>query len=539
MLTDLTMEPIWNSPEFVLEKLLNKHSLRKFQGKRIEGSENLRLFLNELYKQSEREIHQLLSSREPAAWIRVAMEQLARWTVIYLDNKVDGERKNDEVAALSLAPVGRYGWRYVIDVSLRNVTSSSKVFRGIPEEDDILQAFSLITIMNLSSEWSNFFHYFGKEFPFFYAETEPLSSILMPQLMPEHDEEFQRRVGYVQQSPDWRNLNDVYPSITEGKYAQILDAALQPNVGFSICDFHKFLKALIEITCPYIPIVIVHSRNYLSELISYISGMSISKVNSIIDFAFLSKDKLSDTSRDFLKRSDMARMLNFAGIVLPRIRHLDALYDLSSVPSTVLTDNEHVIISVPMLAEWIDYLSWSLIHGLRTDLKKINWLRPALNQLEEYYRRQIFEGSLAALYGEMGYEYIWGLKETSTGRLLPCGEIDLLAYDPLTNTLDIVEAKAVAGATTFRGWHQAYQDHFNQKKYHQKFISKINWVQGSTEIVRHEFKQKCGVEMQPNFSVHAKFVTKSPSIVKFYVSEYEVLTYEELRSSFQKPQSPA
>lgn len=390
-----------------------------------------------------------------------------------------------------------------------------------------------MTIMSLSSEWSNFFHYFGKEFPFFYAELEPLSTVLMPQPMSGSDKELQCRIVYMRQKPDWQNLEQVYPNVTEGRYAEILNTALQPHLSFSIDDLNKFLEALVEITKPYVGIIIVHSRKYLSEWIADISGMSIKTVNGIVDFAFLSRVQLPNKDRDFLQRSDTLRMLNFAGVSMPRIQHLDALYNPISIRGEVLTDKEHLLISVPMFTEWLDYLSLSLIHGVRTDLKEKKWFRPALNQLEEYYRKQVFEGILAELYSEMGYCSIWGWKELSTGECLPCGEIDLLAYNASTNTLEVIEAKAIAGATTFRRWHQIYQDHFTQKNYHQKFLTKIAWIRNNTDIVKDEFKRRFSIEIQSEFLMHSRFVTKSPNIAKFYVSDYEVVTYEELREFFR------
>ena len=69
------MEPIWDDPEEILEELL-KDSAKVPKGKRIEGSENLKLFLNYLYRKAELEIQRLISSREPAAWVRIAMEQV-------------------------------------------------------------------------------------------------------------------------------------------------------------------------------------------------------------------------------------------------------------------------------------------------------------------------------------------------------------------------------------------------------------------------------------------------------------------------------
>ena len=233
-----------------------------------------------------------------------------------------------------------------------------------------------MTIMSLSSEWSNFFHYFGKEFPFFYAELEPLSTVLMPQPMSGSEKELQCRIVYMRQKPDWQNLEQVYPNVTEGRYAEILNTALQPHLSFSIDDLNKFLEALVEITKPYVGIIIVHSRKYLSEWIADISGMSIKTVNGIVDFAFLSRVQLPNKDRDFLQRSDTLRMLNFAGVSMPRIQHLDALYNPISIRGEVLTDKEHLLISVPMFTEWLDYLSLSLIHGVRTDLKEKKMVSP-------------------------------------------------------------------------------------------------------------------------------------------------------------------
>ena len=55
----------------------------------------------------------------------------------------------------------------------------------------------------------------------------------------------------------------------------------------------------------------------------------------------------------------------------PRLQHLGTVYsdDAAEYPH-VMAAQGHVVLSLPMFAEWVDLFSARLLHGQRTDLRK-------------------------------------------------------------------------------------------------------------------------------------------------------------------------
>lgn len=230
-------------------------------------------------------------------------------------------------------------------------------------------------------------------------------------------------------------------------------------------------------------------------------------------------------------------MINYAGVRLDRVRFLSSIYPKNSVSKAhIKKASWHVIINIFMVGEWSDTFKHRSSIGQRTDLKKDPAFNLALEEIEQYHRRNIFEDVVLNIFktgGCMGFKGLkkW-LDKTGVSAVLPCGEIDVLAYDPTANTLFVVECKASAPATDSRGQYQQYKEHFTQKKYHAKFLSKIEWVKNNIfELSKHKDLQ-VNAQALSSLKIEPLMVTRYPNIVSFHVSEYLVLTFGELHERF-------
>ena len=72
-----------------------------------------------------------------------------------------------------------------------------------------------------------------------------------------------------------------------------------------------------------------------------------------------------------------------------------------------------------------------------------------------------------------------------------------------------------------------FNDHFKQKKYDQKFKNKIEWLRINFKYIVKEFENKYNIINIEIINVIPIFITKNPSIIKFYVNEYTIFTFDE------------
>src|SRR3954447_16462001 len=87
------------------------------------------------------------------------------------------------------------------------------------------------------------------------------------------------------------------------------------------------------------------------------------------------------------------------------------------------------------------------MHGQSSDLKRNAAQRFDLEALEEYFRKNVFEATVAAVMEKGGFQVIRQLKDYHQGTtdvLLPCGEIDCLGISVKSNAMLLVEAKCFA-----------------------------------------------------------------------------------------------
>jgi hypothetical protein len=493
--------------------------------KTVTGLDAVKSFYNEVYSLAEARLRAILLSREMASWILEAYKQLELWTYVYrrdsLENPlVQGSRE--------LAPVGRYGWRYVIDYCLQELDPDSRIFRGNVGPSELRYCFTLLMAMSFASEYSNNLHYFGSQLDRVALELDPPESIFMPILSKTQEDNYKSKIRYLMREPLWKEYPQLYPGPLQGPIADMLREGFSPVLGYTFEDCHVLIERFIKDICGYISIQ-VNSYPYMVDSLADLCGFPSSKVDSILTAMLFSQDKIR-MERDFLKKSQAIRMLNFAGIKLPRLSHLDTIYDPDSIRSDIISAPSHFILSGGMAGEWVDVVGSRLIHGKTTYFSSFEKLQPLLSAIEEHYHKRIFEREILSRMEAAGMECVSNLKRIQMeGKMmeLPCGEIDILGFCSRLNVLHVVEAKAFAGAIDFRGHSQCYNDHFGSKNYHGKFLKKLDWIEHNRAALAENFLRLAGTNIGDTFVLEPRFVSKDPSIAKFFVTQYPMLTFDE------------
>jgi Holliday junction resolvase-like predicted endonuclease len=306
---------------------------------------------------------------------------------------------------------------------------------------------------------------------------------------------------------------------------------LKYNFGFSLDEAKAIIDSTMERVClPLGAGILVQPTSEVSHIISSASNISLDTVSKFIDF--LSLDTLNDnySKREYLRKSQPIRMLNFCAVRLSLDGFHEAIYDSTSakIPS-IKSAPSHLIFSISAAAEWLDMLVNKIASGQRQDLKSTKELSEQLAAIEKFYHENIFEKQTSLLFEKAGLPTLINLKKVNS-KELPCGEIDVLSYDFINRKLYIVECKNIAPTTDARAAGQVLSDHFKQKKYHHKFIKKIEWVKNNKAIICAIFYEKSRLNLPIDFLIEPIFATAYPSVVKFSDVEYSVMTFFELRS---------
>ncbi len=302
------------------------------------------------------------------------------------------------------------------------------------------------------------------------------------------------------------------------------------------------LEAVIEVLSEEIlssGFVIVHSGEYLIEWVSDVAKLPKQLVSKIFDFMLLSARSTSESSQDYLNKKDPMRMINFAGVRIDRLPDVKSIYAKAAARKPHIKKARwHVVMNVFMVVEWFDIFQHRCAVGHRPDLKSHPQLNLALENIEQYQRQTIFETAVARILSNHGLKCVVNLKKwpNQEGKMamLPCGEIDIIAYHANTKVLLVIECKAGAPAIDARGYSQQYKDHYTQKKYHHKFIKKIEWVANEKHDLYKLEKRENGFAACRPLKIIPILVTKYPSVVRFYAKEYAVKTFVELDEDIDK-----
>ncbi|MFK3908707.1 hypothetical protein ACI2KD_11670 [Pseudomonas monteilii] len=520
---DLHQETLWS---IVLE-------LKKTHIQQDDPVDNNKSLLNSAFKIAQVKLYSNLKKGNSASWLLEAYKQTFMWTGVYRGLPFTSFSSPKEVA-----PLGRLGWRFVIEHILSGGTGDS-LQRRTPNAHEVVKVFTILSVMAMSAEWSNLIHFFpdiygGVEFDL----SEP-HGILTPVLPKDADLALIKRANYMQKSEQelWSELISDRQIADEKVLNEKLSNALKKAKGFGVEDVRSVVDVLTEEVLSS-GIVLIIPGEYLVDWISDEGNIPKALVNKILNFMLLSPEAFGGQSGDFLNKKNPVRMINYAGIKLDKVKYLSSIYPKASLNKAhIKKASWHVIINIFMVGEWLDTFNHRSAIGQRPDLKKDPEFNLALEDIEQYHRRTIFEDVVLSIFQKSGFRGFKSLKkwpnENGTSVALPCGEIDVLSYDFTANTLFVVECKASAPAVDSRGQSQQYKEHFVQKKYHNKFLAKIEWVKDNiAQLSKHRDLQ---IDAQSLLSLKIKplMVTRYPSIVKFYVAEYDVLTFGELYEFLQ------
>jgi hypothetical protein len=484
-------------------------------------------FYNQAYNRLIEELGDSLNKFHPAAWVREGYLQLELWSLMLYKKEYNNEIANLSGPSVFVA-VGRYGWRYVIEISLEriNETEADNVLR--PQKNDISKIFTILVGLNYCSEYSNYLHYFKDYLSSVTIIFSPFIFTVGP-LFNESEFAFNQQLReYVGQKTDFKTYKS-FAVDNSDRIMQMIDEMLLSYFGFVIKEIENLAEVFINEISPEIGAsVLVTTYNEGVLLLSSYSSLPASKVASILNFVLLDTKSSKYANRDFLSRSQTKRMLNYAGVVIYLNSHLETIYSKkASKFDFVIESNRHIILSGSLLAEWLQTFISRLVYGQRQDLKDINGeLNKTVSAIEHYFHRNIFETKLKNMIA--AYGFLCTSIEKINGIVIPCGEIDIIAYNPEKNILLIIEAKSQAPAKDARSMGKNISDHFKQKKYHQKFISKISWVKNNIDSINVILAEMFKFRISAGYILKKYFVTGSPNAIKFLIEEYSVVTFYEL-----------
>lgn len=529
---DIPLTPI-DAPVFQLDNQVFVHIARASvaaAGFDKATSEDAKLLLNQLFTNAIAYLHEILEDCDPASWILEAYKQVQMWTFVYRGDMSPSIPKGN--APKEMAPVGRYGWRYIIDYLLPK-TAGRSVLRPRPDARTVSRAFTALTVAAYSSEISNLIHHFPDVYDDIQIDISDATNGIFPKFSDKTMAEQKIRQSYLMKTnwETWKKYPELAAGFSNKRIRSLLNKGLVEGAGFSIDELDRVVHTLQSevLASGYI---IVHTFNYVADWVADVSGVSKSRTEKILNFMLLSaSDRVN--ARSFLNKNDSLRMLSFAGVKLPQLSNPLAIYPSASArKSHIRSAKNHVIMSLFTVAEWMDIFQYQCANGQRPDLKSNEKLNKALEAIEQYQRRTIFENGVAQILADNGFSHIIGLKKwpdaNGKSAQLPCGEIDILAYSKQKDLLLIVECKANAPATDARGYSQQFRDHFKQKDYDGKFQKKIRWIRNGGADLSYLTRLNENFDLGGETRIIPIFVTKYPSVAHFYCKEYRVLTVDEL-----------
>jgi Holliday junction resolvase-like predicted endonuclease len=492
----------------------------------IESVNLCKQFYNLSYNRLIEELNLILNKFHPAAWVREAYIQLELWSFIFYNNEHKAQK--GIIKGLSFfAPIGRYGWRYILEISLEKVAKANVDNNLRPQDNDVSKVFTLLLALSYCSEFSNYLHYFKSYFTSVKVQISPLVYSTHPKFNESENKFFEKIIDYIHEKPDWKKYKQ-FSIDNDMELMKMVDRMLGAYFKFTLNDVRSLIAALVnEISHRLGASILITTFDEAVDLFAHVCDMPPAMIESILNFVLLDVQSPTHTSRDFLSRSQQRRMLNYAGVLIYLNKNYETIYDRKSAKfDYVVKSDKHIILTSTLLIEWLDVFVSRLVYGQRQDLKNINnEINQEISLIEKYFHINIFEVKLKELLTNKGFLCL--SLEKIDGMVIPCGEIDIIAYHPMKKIFYVVEAKNHAPAKDARSMGKVISDHFKQKKYHQKFMSKIQWVNQNKGVVSKLILRAFNTEVDPIFKIENYFITGSSNAVKFIVDEYKVLTFYE------------
>ncbi|UPZ35539.1 hypothetical protein MUB18_15660 [Sphingobacterium sp. PCS056] len=480
--------------------------------------ESIKKFYNDCYNSLKLELENELSKFHPAAWIREAYIQLELWTVIHYDDPAENVIGNK-----IFSPIGRYGWRYIIDICLEKLETNTIHNQERPTTENINVIFTLLVAMGQCSEYSNYLHFLNNRLTLVKIVFSPYLLVKSPDFDLAGRELFDNITKSILLKTDWDKYSHFAPN--NEVLTSMVDTFLSKHFSISMEEIKKIIISIAnKISVDIEASIIIQPLDDFIQLVSKVSGVSIEKIQSLIKISFLNIDNENHATRDFLRKNQQVRMLFNAGVIVDLDSSFKTMYDSRSAERKFVTSSKkHVIISPRLYVEWLDIFVTKIVLGQRNDLKNNVKLAQDIIDIETFYRMKVFEKEVTKMLSDIGFNCLNVAK--IDGKDIECGEIDILAFKPETNELYIVECKAYAPIVDARGLGQVWNDHYKQKKYHKKFIRKIRWTDEHRGSIIEIFKSICNVPI--DFKLNPYFITASHSALEFIENEYEIMTFYE------------
>ncbi|WP_104381687.1 hypothetical protein [Sphingobacterium sp. HMA12] len=480
--------------------------------------DSIKKFYNDCYDTLKLELEIELNKFHPTAWIREAYIQLELWTVIHYNDPIE-----NVVGDKKFAPIGRYGWRFIIDICLEKLEDNAIYGQDRPPIESVNVVFTILLAMGQCSEYSNYLHFLKSRITSIRIVFSPDLLIKSPEFDSILNKLFDDITKSILSNTDWDKYARFAPN--NEILTSMVDSFLLKNFSISIEEIQNIVIAISnKISNNIQASVIIQPLDDFIRLVSDVSNVTIDKIESLIEISFLNIKNENHTNRDFLRKNQQVRMLYNAGVIVDLESNFETIYDCRNAQKEFVTSSKkHVIISARMYAEWLDIFVIKIVLGQRSDLKTKMQLAQDIIDIEAFYRIKVFEKEVSNML--LGYDFHCLNVSKFDGRDINCGEIDILAYKPETNEMFVVECKAYAPIVDARGLAQVWKDHYQQKRYHNKFMRKIEWVENNRNIVKEIFINVCDVSN--DYKVDPFFITASNSALEFIENQYNIMTFYE------------
>ncbi|APV45268.1 hypothetical protein Dform_01954 [Dehalogenimonas formicexedens] len=157
---------------------------------------------------------------------------------------------------------------------------------------------------------------------------------------------------------------------------------------------------------------------------------------------------------------------------------------------------------------------------------KSNDLKKAYGQISQGYADYFVRKRVSPIFVSNGFICDQLIKEIDGIDLKDqCGELDVVAYNPINNQLYVVECKHRSGKHIHTShFRKEIQTYTKEKGYLTQLVKKVQWVTNNTNMVLKHLKVDCTI--QP--TVKGLFVTTFFSPVSLLQQEIEILTIDDL-----------
>jgi hypothetical protein len=487
-------------------------------------------FYNTSYNHFHYDIEKILDNYHPASWVRIAYTQLELWTVEFF--KVHHSSEDFSTVPNLFIPIARYGWRYIAEISLENLEfyEPEKYTDERPDDNEISKIFTLLIGLSYTTELSNYLHYFKERFKNSKITFSPNLYSTFPELDADGEIFIKEFTNYIRQEADY----DLTP---EFNYRE--DKNLLNQIDLLLTKYFQFNLKDIEIISDVLSSKVTHEigatnlimpTNELIVMLSEYTNLNVEKIARIVNFIFLDTSKYNHEKRDYLKRSQNTRLLNYSGCKFKLNNNLKTIYSHeASEWKHIKSSIHHSIISFVLLEEWRLNFITRLVFGQRIDLKSISkGLKDDISKIEKYFHKNIFENAIKNILIQKGLQ-CQSLDKIGKDKIV-CGEIDAISVDRINKIVYLIEAKNISPSRDAKALGQIISDHFKQKEYHRKFLGKIDWTEKNTKVLSDIF----GVNISNDFVIEKYFITGTPSPVKFLIDEYNVITFFEFFNLISK-----